>query len=736
MIKRPHSKLPAIILICSCLILDVATAATKLPPNILFIIMDDVGIDQMQSFGYGGATPPAMPNIDQIAKSGIRFRNHSSMPACTPSRAVVFEGRFPIRTNIKGALGPDDLANSMVSPFEMTVPKLLKKRNYKSGLFGKFHLGLQDNSPYGLGMPRALGWDYYYGWLDKTGDPSSIDTSAGGVAPKGTYSCGYVPGSANGGADQGACYKVDDSCSEISGTGSNPPGRACRDSGGIFNPNQTCASPIPSNIKDGFLNLSGHYVNPLVINHDDGRIEQVPPTDKRARIYRGIDPVNAAIDWIKTIKNRPWMATISFATVHTPLQQPPVELLPVGSVDTNSLDCSSTDPQNAQPLNNQMITAMDTEIGRLLVAVGLAKYRQDGSLDYTPKQSNTMVVVMGDNGSMGYTVKLPFDAKRSKGTAYQTGVWVPLVVSGPLVNKPDREVPHMTNIADVYQLFGEIAKIDVHKSVPRPLDSVSMLPYLKNPNQKSIRKWNFTEGDLNIQANGSLNGPCVLGGGASCSHIPVSKSVCEDNGGVWWGAGATDPSTAGIPAEGLSHCCDVNVWKAGHGQALSDIIPQGTQAIRNDHYKIVNNFTKDYDLVSNACYDNPAEEFYRIDENVPLPKLDREDENLLKEGAPALTKLENMNYQVLLKKLGALEKSVVSCPGDGNQDGRVNQMDIDEWETFSATTGITTPNGGGKSSWYDFDYDGDTDLDDKAVIEGNMGKRCSTAKQASNTLRR
>ena len=82
-----------------------------------------------------------MPNVDQIAKSGVRFRNNWSMPACSPSRAVFFEGRFPMRTNLLAALGSSDLANSMVSPYKGTVPKLLKKKQYQSALFGKFHLG-------------------------------------------------------------------------------------------------------------------------------------------------------------------------------------------------------------------------------------------------------------------------------------------------------------------------------------------------------------------------------------------------------------------------------------------------------------------------------------------------------------------------------------------------------------------------------------------------------------------
>ncbi len=132
---------------------DNANAAPSSRPNILFVIMDDVGIDQMQVFGYGGETPPSTPNIAQIAGAGIRFSNTWSMPACTTSRAVFFDGRFPFRTNVLGALGPADLANSMVSPYEMTAPKLLAKRGYDSALFGKFHLALQGHDPAGYAMP-------------------------------------------------------------------------------------------------------------------------------------------------------------------------------------------------------------------------------------------------------------------------------------------------------------------------------------------------------------------------------------------------------------------------------------------------------------------------------------------------------------------------------------------------------------------------------------------------------
>ncbi|TAL45504.1 MAG: arylsulfatase [Methylovulum sp.] len=685
----------------------IAALPTNTHPNILFIIMDDVGIDQMQAFGYGGRTSPAMPNIGLLADNGIRFRNTWSMPTCTPSRAVFFEGRFPLRTQINGALGPEDLANSMVSPFEMSAPKLLKQNNYQSALFGKFHLGLQGNSPYGYRMPKSLGWDYYYGWLDETGDPSSIDTSAGGVGPVGSYSCGFVPSAANGGADTGACYAADNTCQVMTGTGRNSPGRACRDNGGIFDPNTSCQTPRPSKIN--FNLMDAHYVSPLVINHEDGRVEQVPLTDKRARTFRGTAPVDAAIDWInQRPKDRPWMASVSFATVHTPLEQPPLALLPAKSVDTNGFDCTNT--KQWPVLSNQMIEALDAEVGRLLVETGIAARGPKGALNYNPNDTNTMIVLVGDNGTLGYTVKQPFDPSRSKGTAYQTGVWVPLVVAGPLVNSPDRDVTHMTNIADIYQLVGEMAGIDVQKRVKRPFDSVAMLPYLSDPGHNSIRTWNYTQTGMNLQANGAINAPCQFAN--SCSHIPVSKSVCEDNAGVWWGADASNPI---VPAGGLKYCCEVQKYlhDLTPSQPTVTIQPQSSVGIRNINYKLVRNIIKDYDATTDACVDTQVDEFYEINENVPLPKLDKSGTDLL-DGT--LTAIQNDNYQSLLRKLKQLQNSVVQCEGDGNLDLVVDNKDIAGWQYFQEH--------GGKSSWYDINLDGLTNADDLTIIQQNFGKSC------------
>src|SRR5690606_20528715 len=121
-------------------------------------------------------------------------------------------------------------------------------------------------------------------------------------------------------------------------------------------------------------------------------------------------------------------------------------------------------------ITNLMIEAVDKKIGDLLVGLGLATYGADGALVYHPERTNTVVVVVGDNGtyvnSVKFTAPGKFDPMRSKATPYQTGVWVPLLVSGPMVSSPGREVPHMVGSVDLYRLFADIAGADLGKVGP------------------------------------------------------------------------------------------------------------------------------------------------------------------------------------------------------------------------------------------------------------------------------
>ncbi|WP_255561306.1 sulfatase-like hydrolase/transferase [Polynucleobacter sp. Fuers-14] len=692
-------------------------------PNILYVIMDDVGIDQMESFGYGGDTPPSMPNITAIARKGVRFRNTWSMPECSNGRASFFAGRYPFRTNIYQAIGGNDLANSQLTPYDVTVPKLLKNANYESAMFGKFHLAGPDNNQAGYNTPAQLGWDYFYGWIG--GLPGSLDSTAGGIAASGTYKCGFVPSSV---ATSGACYYANSSCKAMSQTSlaQDAAGLQCLDSGGIFVPNQSCGTP-PANLN--FNEQNAYYVSPLLIIENGQEAVQVPLTDSRARGYRTRIEADAAIKWINGKKDsaKPWMATVSFSSAHTPWQQPPKKLIPVGNVaGADLLDC--TNSNDGRVIQNQMTEGLDSEFGRIMIETGLATRGADGSLVYDPKASNTVIVIVGDNGTLGNAVKLPFNAQEAKGTAYQTGVWDPLIVAGPMVAAPDREVDHMVNMVDLFQFFGELAGLDAHALVPRTIDSVGLLPYLTKPDQSSLRTINFTQGGYNIQANGGRNAPCVFSA-SSCSQVPISKSVCQDNGGVWWGSGYTDPTVIPNSGVGYTSCYAVNQAKYIAGgnsmtapapNAQVKINPEKSTAIRNTKYKLIQNYTQTFAPGTTAPNSLVSYELYEINQAAPVPKLD--DPSLaisIPYAGEALAA-----YNDLYAKLQSLLISEPYCPGDGNNDGVVNAEDLSNWQKiYSIATSSNI-----WSSVYNFMvsgvWNGITSTTDEQTIKQNLGNTC------------
>lgn len=717
------------------------SSAEQTPPNILFVVMDDVGIDQMASFGYGGDTPPSMPNITAVAQQGVRFRNTWSMPECSNGRASFFTGRYPFRTNIYQAIGQNDLANSQVTPYDVTVPKLLKNANYESGMFGKFHLAGPENNQAGYNTPSQLGWDYFYGWIG--GLPGSLDSTAGGVAAAGTYSCGFVPSRATSpstGADSGACYYANNTCAQKTQTSpsQDAAGLQCVESGGIFVPNQSCGTP-PSTLNFNVQNA--YYVSPLVIIEKGKEAVQVPLTDSRSRGYRTKIEADAAIDWINGKKgsNKPWMATVSFSSAHTPWQQAPKRLTPVSSQvpGLDGLDC--TNNADGRVIQNQMTEALDTEFGRVMVETGLATRGADGRLRYDPKASNTVIVIVGDNGTLGNAVKVPFNPSYAKGTAYQAGIWTPLIVAGPIVNGTDREVDHMVNMVDVFQFFGEIAGLDAQKIVPRTIDSVGLMAYLKTPGQTSLRNINFSMGGFNIQANGGRNAPCVMSE-SSCTQVPISKSVCQDNGGVWWGSGYTDPTVIPNGGVGYTSCYQVNQALYNQSQSMSTqvkINPEISTAIRNDRYKLIMNTTQTFDpSAPTAPGPNPvvSYELYEVNQAAPLPKLDNP-------GGPnqimtPYTGAALDAYNELYAKLQSLLASQPYCPGDGNADGVVNAEDLSNWEriyNYATSSGIW-------SSLYNFmtggtwggnavetgTWTGTTSQTDKQTIQQNLGRTCPT----------
>ena len=123
-------------------------------PNIVYIFADDLGYGDLSCYG---AKDINTPNIDQIAKEGIKFTEfYSASSVCSPSRAALLTGRYPQRMGINTVFFPESFTG--IPDKEITIPEILKEKGYATGIVGKWHLG--HHSKY---LPLQHGFDEYFG---------------------------------------------------------------------------------------------------------------------------------------------------------------------------------------------------------------------------------------------------------------------------------------------------------------------------------------------------------------------------------------------------------------------------------------------------------------------------------------------------------------------------------------------------------------------------------------------
>jgi arylsulfatase A-like enzyme len=124
------------VLLLALLSLPVFSFAQK-KPNVILIMMDDLGYGDL---GVYGASQYQTPNLDKMAKEGVRFTHFLSAQAvCSASRAGLLTGCYPNRIGIAGALFPNSKVG--INAEEETIAELLKANGYTTGIFGKWHLG-------------------------------------------------------------------------------------------------------------------------------------------------------------------------------------------------------------------------------------------------------------------------------------------------------------------------------------------------------------------------------------------------------------------------------------------------------------------------------------------------------------------------------------------------------------------------------------------------------------------
>lgn len=185
--------------------------------------------------------------------------------------------------------------------------------------------------------------------------------------------------------------------------------------------------------------------------------------------YATTDTVDDAVALLGTLPE-PWLLYVAFNAPHDPFELPPVGLF----------SSDATEASGAPARYGAMVEALDTELGRLLEAI-------EG-----PLAERTTVVFVADNGTPKPAVLPPFRSVQAKGTPYEGGVRVPLVIRGPAVADPGWPRDQLVHVMDLFPTLLELSGVDVAGvlgELPDPvIDGVSLVPTLFDARAAPVRE--------------------------------------------------------------------------------------------------------------------------------------------------------------------------------------------------------------------------------------------------------
>ena len=395
-------------------------------PNIIFILADDLGYNDISTFGGGIAGGSIQtPNIDQLAAEGAVFeQSYSGGATCAPSRAMLLTGRYPTRTGFEFTPTPSGMpllvttissqnakkdekmplgryhvwADAAAAPFEeqglpsseVTIAEILKSSDYYTAHIGKWHLGRnQESSPNNQGFDDSL-------------------FMASGL---------YLP--------------------------ENDPG--------VVN------AKLEFDPIDKFLWARLSYA--ASFNN---------PGNKRFKPggYLSDYWTDEAINVIRANKNRPFFLYLAHWGPHTPLQATVEDYEAVGEIKPHRLRVYAA-----------MIRAIDRSVGRINAAL-----RAEGL------EENTIVVFSSDNGGPGY-VGLPDINKPFRGwklTNFEGGLRVPLFIKWPSKIQAGKRINQPVSHLDVMPTLAAAAGTELPRD--RAIDGLNLLPLLTEADDKTWQR--------------------------------------------------------------------------------------------------------------------------------------------------------------------------------------------------------------------------------------------------------
>jgi arylsulfatase A-like enzyme len=421
-------------------------------PNVLIVLMDDLGIEPLSAYHRVNAWPGTVaqtrasglyantPNLDLFAAQGLVFTNARALPICSPTRAGLYTGRYGMRTGVGALVMISQVSNTFIE-FGVDVPapmggvvrerreyvlaEFAQAAGYKAGFFGKWHLAL-------FGVDESI---------DQTGLHNKVEA---GVLPGGVAFVG------SGWDHFDQVGRWDHWFAMFRNLNQDPQPYSIDDKqdGSYGVP---CAAAAGQHVRDGgwYARHKGDIETQLY-NGPESYVEKVK--------------VDEALAWMNQSANEPFVCAVALNLIHTPLHDPRPAGYPVRAVYGDLIDSQPAD-KAAWPLQMAMLEALDVEFGRLV-----------NGLDPTLR-ARTLIIVTSDNGTqstlkeardvhgrvLGPTYDALVDATgdRFKGSIYEGGVHVPLFVQGPpdLVHNVPRSSTVLVDVhADVFDTVREVLR--------------------------------------------------------------------------------------------------------------------------------------------------------------------------------------------------------------------------------------------------------------------------------------
>ncbi len=149
------------LLFCCALFANIGIVGAK-PPNIVFILADDLGYGDIGCYGQKAI---ATPHLDQMAVEGLKFTQHyAGSTVCAPSRCVLMTGKHLGHAAVRGNRDVSPTSNMPLPAEAVTIAEVLREQGYATALIGKWGLGDQETT----GFPNRQGFDYSFGYLSQS----------------------------------------------------------------------------------------------------------------------------------------------------------------------------------------------------------------------------------------------------------------------------------------------------------------------------------------------------------------------------------------------------------------------------------------------------------------------------------------------------------------------------------------------------------------------------------------